>query len=182
MLVIKMNNVILEQVCTYKYLGVLVDDALSFKMHVMNVIKNVSHKVYMLGKIRPKLTETAAIMVYKSMILPLFDIGNVFYIGACQQSLSRLRVLQNKALRIIFRIDPRESTLWAMNKIKIMPLDQRRALHVIQLIKWIKECGTLEDKRNLPTRAHATDRKMLIVNRPRTVLYQRSFIYRACVA
>lgn len=73
---ITMNNVPLEQVSVYKYLGVHIDSALNFKMHIKGVIKNVSHKVHMLGKIRPKLSEKAAIMVFKGMILPLFDNGD----------------------------------------------------------------------------------------------------------
>lgn len=179
---IVMNGVTLEQVSVYKYLGLYLDDTLNFKKHLREIIKNVSHKVYLLSKIRPKLTEKAATMVFKGMILPLFDIGDVSYGSASQVLLDKLRVLQNRALRIIFRIHARENTTLAEKKINLMPLEQRRLLHVMQIARWIKEKGVFVDKRRLPTRAHAPNRHMLTVQRPRVTLYQRSFIQKACIA
>lgn len=171
---------ILEQVPVYKYLGVLIDDALNFKMHVRGVIKNVGHNVAMLGKIRPKLTEKAATMVFKGMILPLFDNGDTFFIATNKSLLDRLDVLQNRAIRTIFRMSRRDNTQKAMEKLRVTPLNQQRLLHLMQLTKWIKEVGTLVDKRQLPTRAHSENRCNLLIMKPRTTLYQKSFLHTGC--
>lgn len=158
----------------------LIEDSLNFKAHVKGVIKNVAHKVALLGKIRPKLTEHAAIMVYKSMVLPLFDNGDIFYMSANQTLLGRLDVFQNSAVGTIFRMDPRENTKKNMEKLRIMPLGSRRLLHLMEHTRWISKTGLHADNRVLSTRAHSTHRCNLVVHRPRTTLYQRSFVYRGC--
>lgn len=114
--------------------------------------------------------------------MPLFDNGDVFYLSTNQMLLNRLDVLQNRALRTIFRMDPRENTGRVMEKLNIMPLKQRRTLHLMQLIRWVKETGALVDDRALPTRAHSMNICNLIVRRPRISLYQRSFLHRGCRA
>lgn len=47
----------LEHVKAYKYLGVTIDKDLNFKQHLKQVIKNCAHKIYVLGKIRKRLTQ-----------------------------------------------------------------------------------------------------------------------------
>lgn len=90
-------------------------------------------------------------------------------------------ILQNRAMRIIFKIKPRDSTQTAMDKIKVLPLDHHRALQRMQLVRWIRDCGILADKRNLPTRAHALDRHTLTIRKPRNAVYQKLFLHRACL-
>ena len=57
----------------YKYLGVIVDEILSFRAHLNNTIKLVVHKMSMLNRIMFYITEDAAIKTYKTMILPYMD-------------------------------------------------------------------------------------------------------------
>lgn len=58
-------------------------------------------KYIILGKIWGKLTNKAALDIYKTMTLPLIDYGDIFYNMAHQYLLSKLKVLQKRALRII---------------------------------------------------------------------------------
>lgn len=67
---------------------------LLFKHHVNLIIRNVSHKVYTLSKIRDKLTDKAAADVLKVMIRPMIDYGDVFYLSAPTQLLNKLRVVK----------------------------------------------------------------------------------------
>lgn len=75
----KMDEILLEEVEVYQYLGVQIDNSLSFKVYARSVIKNVAHKIHFLSKIRPRITQYAAMQIHKSMIIPLFDIGDTFY-------------------------------------------------------------------------------------------------------
>ena len=69
----------LQTVPTYKYLGRSLDSALTLNYHVKNVSNMISYKAILLGKIRKFLTEKVALKIYKSMILPYFDYGDVIY-------------------------------------------------------------------------------------------------------
>ena len=64
----------LQIVPTYKYLGFTLDSTLSLNSHVNNVTKMVAYKINLLAKIRKYLTDNVALKIYKSMILPYFDI------------------------------------------------------------------------------------------------------------
>ena len=64
----------------YKYLGVMLDCGLNFEKHADAMGKLVSHKLYLLGKIRSFLTRQMARCIYKTKVLPYFDYGDIFYI------------------------------------------------------------------------------------------------------
>ena len=40
-------------------------------------MNKILHKMYMLSRIRQYLTEKSAILIYKSMLLPYFDYGDM---------------------------------------------------------------------------------------------------------
>ena len=83
-IVVRLEDTNLQIVPSYKYLGFMLDSTLSFNHHVSTVIKVVAYKVNLLSKIRRYLTENVALKIYKSMILPYFDYGDVIYDAAKQ--------------------------------------------------------------------------------------------------
>ena len=71
-------------------------------------------------------------MVYKNMILPIVEYGDTFYSALSGNTIDNMQIMQNKALRIAFNKDRRESrkTLHldtSLNESKI-----RRKLHTLQ--------------------------------------------------
>ena len=46
-MVLSLNNNILDRVCSYKYLGFILDDHLTFNKHIAELCKIVSHKLYL---------------------------------------------------------------------------------------------------------------------------------------
>ena len=57
----------------YKYLGVSVDQSLSFSENFKKVYHKEVNRVYLLQRVRQKLTTQAAESIYKSMIRPLIQ-------------------------------------------------------------------------------------------------------------
>ena len=76
---VSIGGTVLQMVPTYKYLGFILDSTLSLNCHVNSVAKMVAYKINLPFKIRRYLTDNVALMVYKSMILPYFDYGDVIY-------------------------------------------------------------------------------------------------------
>ena len=97
---LKLNGVSLMNVQNYKYLGIILDPNLSFAKHIANLVSVVNFKAYSFTKFRHMLTKSAAIRLYKSMILPYLDYGDSIYGGANQDLLQKLQRLQNRCLRI----------------------------------------------------------------------------------
>ena len=68
--------------------------------------KIVSHKIDLLSKICKYITQYTAIIIYKTMVLPYFDYGDLIYAAANMCLLDKLQRLQNKALRIMSYYNP----------------------------------------------------------------------------
>ena len=65
----------------YKYLGITLDISLDFQNHMTEVCSIVSHKVYVLSQIRTFMSRQTALTVFKARVPPLFDQGDVLYMG-----------------------------------------------------------------------------------------------------
>ena len=100
----------LEYVFKYKYLGVIIDKLLPFNAYVNNTIRLVSHKKILLHKIRCYINENAAITIYKSMILPYIDYGDIFFMKSNSAQVQKLQSLQNRALKFCFISKPKVPT------------------------------------------------------------------------
>ena len=83
---LSVNNVQLDFVHQYKYLGVILDPHLTFDKHLNNMIRITAHKITLLALIRQYLTEEASLLIYKTMILPYFDYGDILSMNASQKS------------------------------------------------------------------------------------------------
>ena len=84
-MLLSLNNTVLEKVCSYKYLGFILDDQLNFNKHISEIANIVSHKLYLLSKIRKYLTKDAS-----TMILSLIEYGNIVYAGTTNKNLDKL--------------------------------------------------------------------------------------------
>ena len=97
---ITLSGNIIQFVENFKYLGVILDNKLNFRPHAQNIYKLASHKIYVLLKIRPYITEKVALRIYKTKILPYIDYGDIFYMSTTNEVLDKLDKLQYRALRI----------------------------------------------------------------------------------
>ena len=76
---IKVGNEDLKTASCYKYLGLTLDSTLNFTHHINSVIKVVTYKMSLLGKLCKYLNKEVAILIYKSMLLPYFDYTDVLF-------------------------------------------------------------------------------------------------------
>ena len=108
-LLITSANVQIEQVESFKYLGVYVDSTLSFKEHVIYVGNKVNQHTGMLWHMPSFINQPSAKQLYLTLILPLFNYCNFVYDGCSKTESSKLEVLQNNVLRAIMNVDCRHS-------------------------------------------------------------------------
>ena len=173
--VVKVGDVPLQVVPSYKYLGFTLDSTLSFNHHVSTVSTIVSYKANLLAKIRKFLTEAVALKIYKSMILPYFDYGDVIYGSANQEGLDKLQRLQNRCLKICKQLNIRYNTD-ALHSITKMPkLEKRRVAHMNNFIHGRLK-NSFVDEREIRTRAH--DAPLYTVSVPKIEAYKRAVIYK----
>ena len=98
------------RVSSCKYLGVIIDENLSWNLHINEIRRKVLFKLYILRRIRPIITQRQAELFYKSMIQCHFDYCDIVYANTGVTNLRKLQILQNKALKTVLRKDPRFPT------------------------------------------------------------------------
>ena len=76
---ISLGTDIIQQTDTYKYLGITLDSKLSFNHYVDLLINRLANKIWLLAKTRAFIYSNTSILLYKTMTLPYFDYGDIFY-------------------------------------------------------------------------------------------------------
>ena len=88
-----------------------------------------------------------ALQLYKSLVVPYFDFGDIIYQHTSNDNLFRLQVLQNCACRMILRTGRYASTSEMHNKLNITTLTERRLYHsavfMFKIVKGLITCRTL---------------------------------------
>ena len=125
---LKVKGKVLEEVKSYKYLGITLDSSLTFKNELGMAIKKINHKIWMLSHFRNCMDVKTAVNILKTMILPYIDSSNLFFSALSIIDQKRIQILQNIALRVCFRIlDPTEISVKKLHEMaKIFPIDLRR--------------------------------------------------------
>ena len=91
----------LEEVSSYNYLGVIIDNTLVFDGFLREKCKRINLRLYQLGKLRKYITCDLANTVYKQTIIPIFDYADFLIESGQNKYVTRLNDLHVKGLRII---------------------------------------------------------------------------------
>ena len=104
------ENIQLESVSSIKFLGVHVDNKLSWKSHIDNICKTISRNIGIINRLKTFIPVTSLLTLYSSLILPYLNYGILVWGNTHQNLLNRILLLQKKALRIISFSHPRSHT------------------------------------------------------------------------
>ena len=113
------DNTSLEEVTHIKFLGVHVDNKLSWKHHINNCCKTISRNIGIMNKLKLFFPSSTLLTLYFSLILPYLNYGILAWGNTYSTLLDKILLLQKKALRISFNLHLREHTdqLFFNNKI-----------------------------------------------------------------
>ena len=96
------DNTPLENVSHTKFLGLIVDNKLSWKYHIDKICKTISRNIGIINKLKFHFPPSTLLTLYSSLILPYLNYGILAWGNTQQTSLNRLLLLQKKSLRIIY--------------------------------------------------------------------------------
>lgn len=107
-----------------KYLGVVIDDKLSFEKNINNVCKKVGQKVNVMNRLRNELNLNQKLTLYKAIIEPHFNYcASILFISNVTD-LNRLQILQNKCLRQILRASNYTESQLMLRELNLMSVVQ----------------------------------------------------------
>ncbi len=120
------SDVTIEQVNTFKYLGVYLDSHLNFNTHCDKLGKCIRSRTFILQRMRNFILESLDLSLYKSLIEPHFSYADIVYDGCNVTHSKQLQVQQNQALRAVLNVDCRYSTSALHTKTGVKWLDVSR--------------------------------------------------------
>ena len=109
---------------SFKLLGVLFDEFLSFNEHISHVCAKISKSLFCINKIKNFVDKNALKMLYYAMIHSHLSYCLNVYSCANTTNLQRLRVKQKEAIRVICNAGYRDHTKPLFKSQKILPLDE----------------------------------------------------------
>ena len=101
---ISIDGFAIKRTKAVKYLGLVVDDALTWSQHIDYISSKIAPGVGILKRTRSFLPKQSLLTLYKSMIQPYFRYCNIVW-GQCNETLlDRLQTLQSRAARVIANV------------------------------------------------------------------------------
>ena len=168
----------IESLTSYKYLGMTRDKQLNYSLHMSKVISVASGKLKQLQRMRDFLDTEAALMVYKGMLLPLLEYGDIFFTAASALNHKRLQTLQNKGLRCALNrgLDTSRDDLHVEAKLWKLAIGQSSICLISCLTGFRTGKGLSPPPPPTPTTSIQTrshNKKLLKIKRPRTEKNQK---------
>ena len=163
-----------------EYLGIAVDDRLSFKKQISKCSIRVNNRLFQLRKIRGCITTNCALSIYKTMILPLLEYGGVFLSSCTDAEQTKLQRLQNAALRTVYRQDNYARVYDLHIRANLLPLKLRREITLIKIMHTKVYNNEGICVRNLNTRNY--DGPVMDICRPNSNRFSKSVAYRGPVS
>ena len=108
---------------SFKLLGILLDEYLSFNDHISMLTRKISKSLYCINRVKNFVDQKSLRTMYFAMIHSIMAYGINIYGCATKTSLEKLRLAQKKAIRTICKANYRAHTAPLFKELKILPLD-----------------------------------------------------------
>ena len=131
---IKANNTNLEQKAECKFLGVIVDENITWKSHINHISSKISKSLAILRLLKYTFPKQILKTLYMSLIQPYFNYCNIIWGAADKTTIEPLFILQKKAIRLVNRVHYLEHTRPLFQSMKILTIYQQYDLNCILFI------------------------------------------------
>ena len=141
-----------------KYLGIIVDNHLSWRSHLEKVRKKCLSVLAVLHKIKRSLPPKLRNVLYQSMVLPHLDFRTVAWAECCKDDATKLERIQQSGMRLI--LNEGWNCQSSVMRCRLPPQDMRNML-----------------KTNEDMRVHSAQHSKEYLPPHRTSWLERSFIF-----
>ncbi|XP_072051727.1 uncharacterized protein [Amphiura filiformis] len=122
---LKVGNERIKPSTSVRNLGMIFDDHMSMTKHINSLISSVNFHLRNIRRIAKYLDQDTKHHVVRCLILSRLDYGNALLYGAKSKDLDRLQSLLNKAAKLIFCADRRDSPSPLLDTLHWLPIRER---------------------------------------------------------
>lgn len=134
---LRINNKLINRSHQEKYLGLLIDDKLTWRPHIERVQSKLTSLLGALRKVSHCIPKTIKPVIYNTLVKPHLEYLVEIWGSAASSNLNSLQRTQNKIIKVLFHYPFRTATIQLYNKTKIFNLNQIYIYNTCILIKKI---------------------------------------------
>ena len=139
---IKLNNKEIEQVKETVFLGVVLDEYLTWRSHIAFVANEISKSIGIIRKASFFLNKQSLRILYFSTIYPYLQYRNLVWSNTYQTIMSRLQTLQKRIIRVINKSYFLAHTNPILESLYLLKLEDIRKLQISQFMFSIRNSLT----------------------------------------
>ena len=98
---LKIDNNIIQQAAFVKFLGVIIDEKLTWKNHISFVHKKTIEAAALIAKLRHYTNKNTLKLIYYALVYPYLTYGNLIWGNTYQTKLQKILNVQKKIVRLI---------------------------------------------------------------------------------
>ena len=181
---VSVDGYVIKRVHEFKYLGVVMDEYLSWNAHIKCIVSKAGKRLGMLNRIRKDVNMNTANIIYKSFILPIAEYCDTVWNSCGKVNTNLVEKLQRRAARIITKST---NTDEALDQLRYQSLEERREKHIYSLVKKCINGQAPQFFNNYFTfnrdiiKQTTRQSNMLHLPSVRTETAKRSFYYHGCI-
>jgi hypothetical protein len=107
---LKIDNLCIDKVTKTKFLGVIINEKLSWENHIQLIMNKVSKSIGILRRIQNKIPDIVLRNLYFTLVNPYFEYCNLIWATSPSGNLNKLFRLQKRAIRLITKSKWNEHT------------------------------------------------------------------------
>ena len=120
---LKLNGTTLYESSKIRYLGLIMDDRLTWKYHISELTKKLNKSIGIIFKIKKLCSQRILMSLYFSLVHSYLNYGACVWGNAAEIHLNKVRILQKKIIRIIANAEYCDHSSPLFKELKILKFD-----------------------------------------------------------
>ena len=180
---IRINNFPISRVLKCKYLGVVLNENMTWNDQIEKMKSKLTSCLYCLKRVRPYISQNTALSLYRCLIQPHFDYCSYIWRNAGKTQIKRLTVMQNRALRTVLMVDSMFSTSALYASLNVEPIELRWKKQALVLVFMLLHnllplflCKRITLKK-CPSHTLRNSKGIILLQNPKTNFVRNSSLY-----
>ena len=104
-----------------KFLGITLDQNLSFKAHIQDIVSRSRKRLNLIKALRGKnwgADPSTLLYTYKTYIRPLLEYGCLLFAHSDEYLLNKIQAVETEAIKVAYQLPPWTTNYWCYNLVK----------------------------------------------------------------
>lgn len=134
---LRVGNEDIERVKSFKFVGVIIDEFLTFEEHTSHITQKVSSSIYALRQVKNVVPSKTLKTLYNTLVKPHIEYGLSIWGGRDSKYMSKLTKVQKNAVRTVAKSRYNAHTTPLFGNLGILKINDMYIMKVLELVsKW----------------------------------------------